>query len=184
MDDVEGSHATEGRPWSPIAFRGRLGRGAFALYVVAWHVVVGMGAGLVFLLVFAPWLSVGAPGANGAALGFVGLVFVVYVVGLASFAVRRLRDLGRSTAWLVLGFVPVVNVGLLGVLLVAPGAAAGEAGAASQQLPAGWTGRFAAVTSTLEADRAATEELQAAALEEGRRFAERSGRRPPNDAAG
>ncbi len=183
MDDVESSRATGARSWSPIAFQGRLGRAAFALYVVAWHVVVGMAAGLVFLFVFVPWLSTGAPGANGAALGFVGLVFVAYAVGMASFGVRRLRDLRRSAAWLVLGFVPLVNVALLVVLLVAPGASASEAGA-DARLPAALERRVASVASTLEAERASAASQQAAALEAGRRFAERSGRRPPSDDAG
>lgn len=183
MTEVAGPSPGAERSWSPLAFRGLLGRGAFAVHVVVWHVVVGIGAGLVFLFVFVPWLNAAPRSADAVFLGYGAFVFAIYAFGMTTFVVRRLRDLGRPAAWVALGFVPIVNLVLLAVLLVAPGASAERARAAAE-VPDDGSGGWSSIASALESHREEAEEREAAAFEEGRRFAERLGRRRSEGDAG
>jgi uncharacterized membrane protein YhaH (DUF805 family) len=98
------------RTWSPFRFQGRLGRGAYALALVAWHAACAIGTGVAFTVVLLVARIVGGPEAlNAVVLPTILVVALAYVVGLVGYAVRRLHDLSRSGAWAAIGFVPFVG---------------------------------------------------------------------------
>jgi len=150
----------------PFRFDGRLGRGEYVWSIVLWHVVCSIGATLLVAVVMVPLSFSGdARVTNAGALGTVGLAAAVYLTGLASYAVRRLHDLGRSGAWVLLGLVPFANVAFGLALLVAPGAAAANA--------YGDRTFTTQLRVAVEASTAVRAEAFDDAYEEGRRFAER-----------
>jgi uncharacterized membrane protein YhaH (DUF805 family) len=158
--------------WSPLRFDGRLGRTEFALFVVAWNFVLGVGAGV---LVSVPLALVTAIARGSVVNQVVGVTFtvafLVYLAGLASFGVRRLHDMGRSGRWLLLGLIPVLGLAIAVPLLLVPGSegpnAFGERETAAL-LPA----TVAPVPVTV-ANRPQTIVSLEEAYEAGRRFAER-----------
>jgi uncharacterized membrane protein YhaH (DUF805 family) len=157
---------TAPRPWLPLRFSGRIGRVELLVYVVGWHVVCA-GIGGVLLTVYAFTSSLLAGGATtGTAPVLIGLVgFLVYALGVASYAVRRLHDIGWSPLWVLLGVVPVLNLALAGIVLLAPGSSGENAHGARA------AGRvtFEPISVAAEPDLPSVEE----AREAGRRFAER-----------
>jgi uncharacterized membrane protein YhaH (DUF805 family) len=165
--------ATAGNPRarplrSLLTFGGRLGRGQFLVYAVLWHAVFGVGASIAFAVLVAPALAfTDGRIAGGAAMGFAALAAVVYGFGAASLGVRRLHDLGRSGLWLLLAFVPLVNLALAAVLLLAPGSdGANPHGERPSEPPI-------AFVPAATANAGAYAEATAAAFAEGRAYAER-----------
>lgn len=175
MDDDASSRppATAGSPRarplrSLLTFGGRLGRGQFFVYAILWHVVFGVGASIAFAVLVAPTLAFSdGRVAGGAAMGFAALAAVVYGLGAASLGVRRLHDLGRSGLWLLLAFVPLVNLALAAVLLLAPGS---DGANPHGERPSGPPIAF---VPTATANAGASAEATAAAFAEGRAYAER-----------
>lgn len=162
---------TPSRRWSPLRFRGRLGRTEFVLFVVAWHVVVGIGTGLVLTVTLA-LVDVVASGraVNLVAALLFATALLVYLAGLASYGVRRLHDMGRSGRWLLLGFVPVLGLAVAVPLLVVPGSEGPNAHGERETTPV--------VGAPYAPPTVATSGPEAAArlddaFEAGRRFAER-----------
>jgi len=154
---------------SLLTFGGRLGRGQFLVYAVLWHVVFGFGASIGFAVLVAPTLAFtdGRGVAGGAVMGFAALAAAVYGLGIASLGVRRLHDLGRSGLWLLLAFVPLVNLALATVLLLAPGSdGANPHGERPPEPPITFAPAAAASV-------AAPAEAAEAAFAEGRAYAER-----------
>jgi uncharacterized membrane protein YhaH (DUF805 family) len=158
--------------WSPLRFDGRLGRTEFALFVVAWHFVLVVGAGV---LVSVPLALVAAIARGSVVNQVVGVMFtvafLVYLTGLASFGVRRLHDMGRSGRWLLLGLVPVLGLAIAVPLLLVPGAE-GPNAFGERETAALVPATLAPVTVTV-ADRPQTIVSLDEAYEAGRRFAER-----------
>lgn len=167
------------RAWAPFRFVGRLGRGVYVLSLVAWHVACAIAAGLVFTVVLVSANLIGGEETmNAAFFATTAVLGAVYVFGLVGYAVRRLHDLGRGGAWVVLGFVPLGGFVFFAVLLVAPGEAGENAYGAAPPRPvvasvdaadvagkAGHPDVFGGAT-------APAEQLEAA-FDAGRRFAER-----------
>ncbi len=171
------------RRWSPLTFGGRIGRTEFVVYLLVWHAVVGFGAAVVSVVLVAPLIAFaeGSALVNAAVFGFAALAAVVYGLGVASFGVRRLHDLGRSGWWLLLAFVPLVNLVLGAALLVAPGAAGENVhGARGPTPPVVLASASAAGVGA--ADVGAADADEAAAFAAGRAYAERlAGRAAPGD---
>lgn len=105
-----------------FSFQGRLGRLRYLAYGFALSIVMN--------LAMIPFMGaaafMGGMGANPEGMGMLGgvLMMVVAVVSLV-FAImwlkRRLNDLNRSGWWLLLMFIPVVNILLAIYLLFFPG---------------------------------------------------------------
>jgi len=169
-----------GRLGSLLSFRGRLGRSQFLLHLIGWHVVVGVGGSLGFVLLVGPTLAFAERGwlPGTATLVLAALVTAVYGVGVASFGVRRLHDMGRSGLWLLLALVPLANVALAAALLVVPGAAEENAHGPPD------TARLLAFEPATAAFGGVTPADEAAAFAEGRAFAQRqaSSERPVDPA--
>jgi len=182
---ADGSAARTRAPrWSPLRFDGRLGRTEFALFVVAWHFVMGIGAGVVLTVPLALVAAIARGGVVNQVVGVAfGLAFLVYLTGLASFGVRRLHDMGRSGRWLLLGLIPVVGLAIAVPLLLVPGSPGPndfgerETAALVPTTPAPVT---VTIPSSQEAavGRPATAVTLEDAYEAGRRFAERQRDRP------
>jgi uncharacterized membrane protein YhaH (DUF805 family) len=154
---------------SLLTFGGRLGRGQFLVYAVVWHAVFGIGASIAFAVFVAPTFAFSdGRVAGGAGMGFAALAAVVYGLGSASLGVRRLHDLGRSGLWLLLAFVPLVNLALAAVLLLAPGS--DDANVHGERSPEPPIAFAPAATANLVASSEAAAE---AAFAEGRAYAER-----------
>jgi uncharacterized membrane protein YhaH (DUF805 family) len=111
------------RMWAPYRVTGRIGRRDLVVYLVAWHVVAVLVAvpiaGLIVIL--AGLLDSGA--GDAIRLWVLALFGLGYLGGVATFGIRRLHDIGRSPAWMLLGLVPLVNVGLGLALVLVPGQA-------------------------------------------------------------
>jgi uncharacterized membrane protein YhaH (DUF805 family) len=161
------------RTWSPFRFQGRLGRGAYALALVAWHAACAIGTGVAFTVVLLVARIVGGPEAlNAVVLPTILVVALAYVVGLVGYAVRRLHDLSRSGAWAAIGFVPFVGFVFLAYLLFAPGTEGANAFGDAPPRPVAVT--VGAPTAALAAGSPSVTEAQLeAAFDDGRRFAER-----------
>ncbi len=153
---------------SLLSFGGRLGRGQFFVYAILWHVVFGFGASIAFAVLATPLLAfTGDRIGGGAVMGFAALAAVVYGLGTASLGVRRLHDLGRSGLWMLLAFVPLVNLALAAVLLLAPGS---DGANAHGERPSGPPIAFVPTATT---NAGASAEATTAAFAEGRAYAER-----------
>jgi uncharacterized membrane protein YhaH (DUF805 family) len=165
--------------WSPLRFDGRLGRTEFALFVVAWHVVLGIGAGVAISVPLALVAAIASGGTVTRVVGVtVAAAFLIYLAGLASFGVRRLHDMGRSGRWLLLGLVPVVGLAIAVPLLLVPGSEGPNAfGERETAALVPTTLAPVTVTATTLTETAAGRPPAAGGLEDayeaGRRFAER-----------
>ncbi|MFN2323692.1 MAG: DUF805 domain-containing protein [Trueperaceae bacterium] len=167
--------ATLLRAWAPFRFAGRVGRGGYLMSLIAWHVACAIGTGIAFTVVL---LLAGLFGGDEAvaAVALPGLVVVaaVYVAGLVGYAVRRLHDLGRSGAWVVLGFVPLVGIVFGLALLFAPGAERANVYGEAPPKPVAVTHEAVGTMSALVAESAAErDERLDEAYAAGRRYAER-----------
>ncbi len=158
---------------APFRFVGRLGRGGYLVSLVAWYVActIGFGVTLAVVLMLAS-LLVQAEALNAAVLAVAAVLVAVYIAGLVGYAVRRLHDLDRDGAWVVLGFVPVVGLAFGAYLLFAPGTDGANAHGDAPPTPVAVPAR-APTAATIAATVAATEARLEAAYDAGRRFAER-----------
>lgn len=160
------------RAWAPFRFAGRLGRATYVLSLLAWHAACAIAAGLTFPVVLVIANVAGGDEAMGAAALPTAVVLAgVYVAGLVGYAVRRLHDLGRGGAWVVLGFVPLVGLVFGLALLFAPGDEGANAhGAAPPKPVVVATDAVSAAAGAIGVVR--PEDLDGA-YEAGRRYAER-----------
>ena len=100
-------------------FTGRIGRLKFLLF----NVVVWLVGGLAYAFAFA--IGLGKAGDTAAVAPAAGLVFltglvVAFLISLSAW-IRRFHDMDQ-TGWLVLLiFIPLVNLALFFILLLAPG---------------------------------------------------------------
>ena len=101
-----------------LALRGKLGRADFVVWVIANWVIGTLG-----YLVTASAMSAASDTDNQALIAVVGLLgtFALTVwIGLSAGA-ARLRHLEASLGWLVMAFIPVVNLVFMLILAFAPG---------------------------------------------------------------
>ena len=105
-----------------ISFSGRLGRMRYLAY--------NLGLNIALSLLMIPFVGaaafMGGMGASPESTGMLGMVVmaVVYIGSIVisvMFAKRRLNDLNRSGWWMLLMFVPLVNLLLVIYMLFFPG---------------------------------------------------------------
>jgi uncharacterized membrane protein YhaH (DUF805 family) len=99
--------------FNPFTFSGRIGRRTYFGYSVLWLAIT---YGVAILVAFAsfPGEEV-TPGGTLVML----LVSLVYAVATVSYGVRRLHDFNQNGWWYLLAFVPLVNIGMGLILLLA-----------------------------------------------------------------
>jgi uncharacterized membrane protein YhaH (DUF805 family) len=104
---------------SILSFSGRIGRLRYLAY--------GMGSYLLLMLVMVPLAGTSAiiggdPGSmSGIAMLVMAVAYIAMLVVGVGFAKRRLNDLDRSGWWMLLIFVPIVNLLLTIYMLFFPG---------------------------------------------------------------
>jgi uncharacterized membrane protein YhaH (DUF805 family) len=127
---------------SPFSAKGRFGRLSF----IAWYTVSALVSGIISALMAA--IGIGAAGitpdmmraAGGMPWGammpdiLLGLVFLYFYI---VFGIRRLHDMNRSAWWLLLGLVPLVNL-ILGLVLLLAGGTAGANDYAAPRFTPTW----------------------------------------------
>lgn len=104
--------------FNPLKFNGRIGRFQYLVYFLIWDAFL-----FVVVLVAATLVARNAPGglSHDALAGFDVFGGVIGLVLLASYGGRRMHDMDRSAWWILLVFVPIVDVVLALALLLAPG---------------------------------------------------------------
>lgn len=103
--------------FSPLTFDGRIGRLQYLVYFLVWDAIL-----FIAVLVVAILLERNTPGglSREQITGFDVFGGIAGLVLLASYGGRRMHDMGRSAWWVLLIFVPVVNVVVALALLLAP----------------------------------------------------------------
>ena len=106
----------QGSRWDFLKAGGRFSRLQFAFF---YFIPIVVGAGLGAILGYGDGFLFAAAGV----LIWLWVPFQIYVVIVAG--IRRLHDLGRSGWYLLLAFIPLLNVVMLLYLIFAPGVRGG-----------------------------------------------------------
>lgn len=101
--------------FNPFTFSGRIGRLQYFGFGVIWGIILFFA----FLVLGTGADANGNMGSGGLLLSF--LLMIVYAIATLSYGVRRLHDFDKSGWWYLLAFVPLANVVMGLILLLAPG---------------------------------------------------------------